>query len=69
VRKFSPKEVDHPSVGKECPACRKPFVVGDYTTLVPLGPGGNEKERQRCAAGRPYNAVACEIHWDCADTR
>jgi hypothetical protein len=64
-RKFGPKDADHPSVGKECPACHKPFEAGDYTTLVVLGPGGDEEARERAREGRPYNAVAAEVHWTC----
>ena len=66
MRKFGPKTADHPSVGKECPACGKPFVEGDFTTLVALGPGDDEEAQQKAREGRPYNAVASEIHWACA---
>lgn len=65
-RRFGPKPADHPSVGVECPACQVPFAAGDYTVLVPLGPGADPEARQRAAAGRPYDAVAVEIHWECA---
>jgi hypothetical protein len=66
ARRFGPKADGHPSIGRECPACRVPFVEGDYTTLVPLGPGDDEEARERRDEGRAYNAVAAEIHWDCA---
>lgn len=66
-RVFGPKADDHPSVGRPCPACDQPFRPGDYTTLVPLGPGGSETARERARARRPYNAVAVEIHAACAD--
>ncbi len=69
MRKFGPKRADHLSVGELCPACRKPFAVGDFTTLIALGPGDDAESRERCQAGRPYNAVAIEVHWDCADVR
>lgn len=65
-RKFGPKSADHPSVGKECPACHVPFAEGDYTALVALGPGDDEEGRQRRDAGRPYHAVALEVHWECS---
>ena len=65
-RRFGPKAADHPSVGKPCPACQKPLAAGAFTTLVPLGPGDSEEARERARAGRPYNAVAVEIHWSCA---
>ncbi len=66
LRKFGPKAGDHPSVGKECPACQQPFKIGDYTTLIGLGPGDNPEAQERCKAGRPYNAVAAEVHYACA---
>ena len=66
LRKFGPKTSDHPSVGEKCPACHKPFEEGDYTTLVCLGPGDDKEAQERCRAGRPYNAVAQEVHYSCA---
>lgn len=65
LRKFGPKTAEHPSIGRECPACHVEFAVGDYTTLIPLGPGGDEEAQQRAREGRPYNAVALELHWTC----
>jgi hypothetical protein len=67
MRKFGPKSADHPGIGKECPACDVPFVEGDYTTLVVLGPGDDQESRQRRDEGRVYTAVAAEIHWDCSE--
>jgi len=64
--KYGPKKAGHPSVGEDCPACHQPFEVGDYTTLVLLGPGDDEEAHERARAGRPYNAIALEVHWDCA---
>lgn len=49
--KFGPAEQDDPAVGELCPACRKPFVVGDYTTLIPLGPGDNPDRQALARAG------------------
>lgn len=69
LRKFGPKAADHPSVGETCPACHKPFKEGDYTTLIALGPGNDEGARERCKEGRPYNAVAVEVHYACAAGR
>ena len=63
---FGPKSAGHFSVGKPCHACRRPFAVGDYTALVPLGPGDDPEERRKCADGKPYNAVALEVHYACA---
>lgn len=64
--RFGPKQEDHPSVGQVCPACKQPFKVGDYTTLIALGPGDDADSRERRNAGKPYNAVAVEVHWDCS---
>lgn len=67
--RFGPKTAKHPSVGKPCPACRKKFKVGDYTTLITLGPGDNKEQQQKARTGRAYNAVAVEVHWVCATGR
>ncbi len=63
---FGPKPADHPSVGNPCPACHKPFEAGDYTTLIALGPGSDPDAQQRAREGRPYTAVAVEVHFTCA---
>jgi hypothetical protein len=68
-RPFGPKAAGHPSVGEECPACRRPFAEGDYTTLVAYGPGGDPEEQEKARVGRPYNAVAAEVHWSCGTGR
>jgi hypothetical protein len=65
-RKFGPKSADHPSVGELCPACKTPFAAGDYTTLIPLGPGDDPDAQHAAKAGRAYTAVAVEVHWACA---
>lgn len=66
MRPFGPKSADHFSVGKECPACQKPFEAGCYTTLISLGPGDNPEAQAKAAAGKAYTAVAQEVHWTCA---
>jgi len=66
MRKFGPKSADHPSIAEPCPACREPFKAGDFTTLVVLGPGDDPEAQERAREGRPYNAVASEVHWTCA---
>ena len=65
-RKFGPKGADHFTVGKPCPACQKPFQAGDFTALVALGPGDDPEAQEKAQAGRPYNAVAVEVHYSCA---
>jgi hypothetical protein len=66
-RKFGPKTTDHPGIGRVCPACRHRFKEGDYTTLVVLGPGDDPDSQLRRDQGRPYNAVASEVHWACSE--
>ena len=66
LQRFGPKMADHPSVGQPCPACRVAFLAGDYTALVMLGPGDDPEAQQRAREGRPYNAVAVEVHYACA---
>lgn len=65
-RKFGPKSSGHPSVGEKCPACHVPFKVGDFTTLVELGPGDDPEEQEKCRQGLAYTAVASEVHYACA---
>ncbi len=67
MRRFGPMEAGDYSVGKTCPACLKMFVVGDFTALVPLGPGADPEAQEKARRGHPYNAVAAQVHWDCAD--
>jgi hypothetical protein len=66
LRKFGPKKADHPSVGRECPACGKLFLPGDFTTLVALGPAADPEEQKKAREGVAYYAVAVECHWTCA---
>ena len=66
IPKYGPKVSSHPSVGKLCPACKKKFKEGDYTTLVTLGPGDSKESQKKAREGRAYNAVAVEVHWACA---
>lgn len=66
MEKFGPKLKDHPSIGTLCPACQKPFVEGDYTTLIPLGPGDDPVAQRKSQNRQPYNAIAVEVHFSCA---
>ncbi len=66
IRKFGPKDPHHPSIGVKCLACHEPFIEGDYTTLVSLGPGGDPEEQKKARNGRHYNSVGVEIHYTCA---
>ena len=65
-RKFGPKGKDHWNIGELCPACGVPFAAGDYTTLVPLGPGDDPEEQEKARDHHPYNAISVEVHWSCA---
>lgn len=65
VRRFGPKKADHPTVGHKCQACHKPFAEGDFTALVPLGPGDDEEARARAREGAAYTGVAIELHYAC----
>lgn len=56
----------HPAIGELCAACQQPFRVGDFTTLVPLGPGKDKDTQERAREGRPYNAVSAHVHYSCA---
>ncbi len=51
--------------GHPCPACGVPFVAGEWTALVPLGPGADVEAQERVREGRYYNARAIEVHWTC----
>lgn len=66
-RRFGPKSADHPSIADriKCPACNKPFAVGDYTTVIVIGPGDDPDSMEAARNGRPHNAVAIEAHWSC----
>ena len=66
LAKIGPKGADHCSVGEDCPACDQPFKAGDYTTWVALGPGPDAKQRRLARTGRPFRAVAIEVHFSCA---
>jgi hypothetical protein len=64
--KCGPKSADHPSIGMECIICGEEFVMGDYTVIIPLGPGTDERARRKCSIKQYYNAVAIEVHFACA---
>jgi len=67
---FGPRPTDAPGLDRDaCPACNQLFVPGDYTTLVPLGPGDDEEYQERAREGRWFNAVSIEVHYACATGR
>lgn len=50
---------------EECPGCGYAFAPGDHVALLAVGPGGDLDAREKCAAGRWYNAVAVACHPEC----
>lgn len=49
-----------------CRACEKPIEKNSDVALIALGPGDSEENMEKCEQGRPYNAVAIQVHWSCA---
>jgi hypothetical protein len=66
LRKFNPLPPDHPLIGQQCPGCKSPFIVGDITTLITIGPGNDPEQQKRARNNQPYTAVAIPAHWKCA---
>lgn len=66
MRTFGPKAADHPSCGKPCFLCGKPFAVGDMTALIPIRPGDDD-ELAKWRAGLACNFIAEEAHAECVE--
>lgn len=64
--KIGPKSIGHPTVGGSCLLCQGVYKIGDYTTILPLGPGENQESRNLCRRGQPYEGIGVEVHWGCA---
>jgi hypothetical protein len=64
-RPFGPLVEGDPEIGKPCPACGKPFEIGQHTTLVALGPSDDPEQQELARAGRTYDAVAIQAHYPC----
>jgi hypothetical protein len=65
--KIGPKPKGNPTVGGICPLCGELFVVGCYTTMVPLGPGADPQARKLARTEKlPYEGITMELHWGCA---
>lgn len=56
----------NPALGLSCPGCWRQFQVGEFAALIAIGPGADQDERRKAAAGLPYSAVAVPVHWVCA---
>jgi hypothetical protein len=73
--KFGPKTKEHIDLLNKfpqrayCQCCEERFKEGDYTTLVPLGPGPDKEAQKLSRQGRPFNALCIEIHYQCATGR
>lgn len=65
ARVFGPLVEGNAEIGKPCPACQKPFAIGQYTTLVALGPSDDPEQQALARDGRPYIAVAIQAHYAC----
>lgn len=55
-----------PWASKNCPGCDGEFKAGQYVTLMSVGPGDDEIEREHAREGLPYTGVAIPVHWACA---
>lgn len=66
IPKIGPKDVRHPTIGGACLLCQETFAAGDYTTILPMGPGSDPEARTLCKAGEPYEGIGVEVHWMCA---
>lgn len=55
-------------VGRPCHICQKPLRVGEVPSLVSVAPA-DEEQAERAREGRPYNAQAALVHWDCVKGR
>lgn len=64
--KCGPKSADHPSIGMECISCGELFKQGDYTVLIPLGPGSDKRRQDKARKKQWYSSTAVEIHFACA---
>lgn len=69
IPKIGPKDHRHPTVGGVCLLCQEAFKGGDYTSILPMGPGPDEESRTLCKAGQNYEGIGVEVHWLCATGR
>jgi len=67
VKKPDPLKEGDALLQAHCPACDQPFLVGQSTIAVALGPGDNVEAQWNCRTGKPYAAVLSIIHWTCSE--
>jgi hypothetical protein len=63
--RMGPKPRDSATLNRKCAACHERFEVGDFTTMIPLGPGNDPDSQERAREGRYYIPVGIEVHWAC----
>lgn len=64
-KKMGPLPKGHPCIGDICPGCKECIEIGEFVTLVAVGPGADPDERKRAREGRPYNGVGVVAHYAC----
>jgi hypothetical protein len=48
-----------------CVSCGMQFSLGEFYTLIPVGPGTDAEARRRARAGRKFQSVTIPAHWAC----
>jgi len=66
TRKVGPLKMGQLLIHMTCPACHGRFRIGDFYTLIPLGPGKYEEKRELAKEGKHYTPQCTRIHWDCS---
>lgn len=70
IQRFGPaKALEEGKLPRRCTACGENIIEGEYSGLIPLGPGGDAEEREKANGTKNYNAICVEIHWACATGR
>lgn len=64
-RKFPEIEAGHPLAEAPCPACSQPLGDGQPVTLLTLGPGADQEDQEKHAAGGWYTAAGIPVHSAC----
>lgn len=64
-RRFK-KDASHPTCGEKCPLCGKPFLAGQFTTLIDQFPA-NIEELSKMVKRQGYTSEAVEVCVSCAE--